>query len=324
MPLPASKTAPVNPEQINAIHAEYREALCGAAPGLRERLDHGTMLPISGLMAVADRYRAVILDAFGVLYSAGAAVPGATETITELRRAGLALRVLTNNASHSPQQLAQRFAQLGFDLQPEEIITSGGAVYSAAGLAILGDDPYLYLGRPDSVTHYAPHATERMVNHPESTLPWSQAATILICSDSAFYGTDLQPRLEALLSTRSRPLIVANPDLVSPSSKGGLKRVAGMTAHLLHQHYGGELIYLGKPFAPVFQQCLESLPGIEPQQMLMVGDTIETDILGSIHMGMESCLVHQGIHADRSLEALETLCRSQGIHPNWVTTTIRS
>ncbi|MEG3639604.1 HAD-IIA family hydrolase [Magnetococcus sp. PR-3] len=280
------------------------------------------MTYVAGLNSLTEHYRAVFLDAFGVLYSAGKAVEGTAKLLKQLRESGLLLRVLTNNASLSSQQLADKFLKLGFDISAEEIITSGQAIFSDAGQQALGDQPYLFMGRSASVEHYAPNAAEKMVNYPGRQTAFSQAEALLICSDSEFYGTPLQTQIEAELAQRPRPIILANPDLITPAGTCGLEMVAGMTAHMLVEQYGGSLLCLGKPFPPIYQMAIDSLPTIPRNKILMVGDTLETDILGGCHMGLDTCLVHHGIYHSLSHDELVAMCQRQGIHPSWIVPTI--
>src|SRR5687767_892747 len=75
---------------------------------------------------------AYLFDLDGTLYSGGAAIPGAAETLRRLRGAGIPYRLVTNTTSRSRSALVQRLAGYGFEVAPEEIFT---AILAAGELA---------------------------------------------------------------------------------------------------------------------------------------------------------------------------------------------
>ncbi|WP_052472090.1 HAD hydrolase-like protein [Marinobacter similis] len=133
------------------------------------------------------------------------------------------------------------------------------------------------------------------------------------------WNETLQHRLTNSLTRRPRPVKVANPDLVAP--RGDLLTLEpGYFSHLAATATGASLEFFGKPFATAFEAALARLPGIAPARVLMVGDTLHTDILGGQAAGMSTLLV-TGHGALKGMDIQECIRRS-GIYPDFMTTSI--
>ena len=66
----------------------------------------------------------ILLDVDGVLHVSGEPIPGAVDAITELRRAGHALRYVTNNSTRPRSGLAAELREMGFELDDDELQTT--------------------------------------------------------------------------------------------------------------------------------------------------------------------------------------------------------
>jgi ribonucleotide monophosphatase NagD (HAD superfamily) len=95
---------------------------------------------------------------------------------------------------------------------------------------------------------------------------------------------------QALLDT-PRAVIIANPDLVAPREYG-LSLDPGYYGHALADVTGRMPVFLGKPFAPVFERVEAMLsPTQDRSRIVMVGDTLHTDILGGAAKGWRTALI---------------------------------
>jgi len=100
-----------------------------------------------------------------------------------------------------------------------------------------------------------------------------------------------QSLLEATLLRNPRPVLVGNPDLVAPR-EGGLSLEPGWFAHQLAERTGTVPVFLGKPFPEIFDLAVARHPQtVDPARVLMVGDTLHTDILGGLQAGFATALV---------------------------------
>src|SRR5262249_29906565 len=99
--------------------------------------------------------------------------------------------------------------------------------------------------------------------------------------------------LRASLARKTRPLVVGNPDIVSP----GLETMDGAPGYYappFAEALGISPIFLGKPFGPIYRRIAARHPDIAPERVLCVGDTLQTDILGGRSAGYRTLLIEDG------------------------------
>jgi glycerol 3-phosphatase-2 len=269
----------------------------GLAAGLREILAQGL-------------HDAVILDAWGVLNLGDAPIPAAREAFAALRASGLAVRVLSNDAGSDPEQSSARHTRRGFAVAPEEIVF--GLDLLAPTLAELGiapEDCVLVSPRP------APRAA---ITAPMLDLydPRAMDASAIAFLSTVGYTLATEARLRRLLRHRQRPVLVCNPDIVSPEPEG-IAIEPGYYAHRLAAELGCTPTFLGKPFPGVYAAVMRTLPGVSPERVLCVGDTPHTDILGGAVAGMDTLLVESGFLRGRDGAEISALCAEAGLAPTW-------
>jgi glycerol 3-phosphatase-2 len=123
-----------------------------------------------------------------------------------------------------------------------------------------------------------------------------------------------QQLLEASLARRPRPLVVANPDIVSPEP-GRLNAEPGYYAHRLAAATALRPIFCGKPFPAIYEAMRARHRQIPPQRVLCVGDTLHTDILGGRVAGHRTLLIEDGFCRGVDGAALAAEC---GIWPDFI------
>lgn len=265
------------------------------------------------LADTAQHFDAYILDAFGVMNRGEEAIAGAVDRLQELRGMGKRLIVLTNAASYTRVQLLAKYHRLGFGFTADEVVSSrdvalaslpvleSGAPWAAAALAEddFSDSPF-----PLHNLHLDPSLYERAGGFLLlSSQNWSDADTI---------------RLRDALRQNSRPLVVANPDLVAPRVDG-LSLEPGTIAHEIADQLGTQPLFFGKPYNNAFDVALARLAGIPKSRIAMVGDTLHTDVLGGAAAGIGTILItRHGLF--RGLE-VDPFIQTSGICPNWVVET---
>lgn len=283
-------------DRYEAIRARLPSADTWPRPETRE---------IGSLGDIVEHGDAFVFDAYGVLNVGDRAIPGASERMDELRRAGRRIRILSNAASYSHAGAVAKFDKLGIRVERDEIITSRSAALIhlddrlwgciAAEDDELSDLPSHAYGLRDDVSDY--DRAEGFVFL--STESWSQ---------------ERQACLEQSLIARPRPLVVANADLVAPR-EAGFSLEPGHFGHLLADRGILGIRFFGKPFPEAFEMVEASLPGIAPSRIVMCGDTLHTDILGAEARGWRTVLVEQdGLFSGR--DAM-TFCRAAEILPDW-------
>lgn len=303
-------------EALTNRYARYRTMLCETVPKLDDILRQGAMLRTS-FSELSQQFDVLLLDAFGVLNIGNQPISGSPEAIMHLKKRQQPFLIVSNNASQSPEGMRYRLGKMGFELDLTDIFSSGMAIESFIAASLYQNSPYFLVGSQDSAAVYAPNAARLMVNHPATIRKLDEAEYVLMCSNRDYYGGEQEHLLTQLLQNKRIPLLLANPDLATPELNGGLEAVAGFTAMDLADQFQTPLIGIGKPFLPIFQEVKKRFPKISPDRFLMVGDTLDTDILGAKAMGFASCLTLSGACAGWEAN-LETLCNERGICPDYV------
>ncbi|ABK42973.1 Haloacid dehalogenase domain protein hydrolase [Magnetococcus marinus MC-1] len=296
--------------QLRRLYRSYGRWLSPSCGGLGKRPLESTF------MGVVEPFSTLFFDAYGVLYGGSVEPAGVAQAMALLRRQDKCIRLLSNNGHESVPVIVSKLAAVGLFFEPHEIITSGMVVASYLARGGLRGAPYLLIGSEQSRQAYAPEPMRLERPPGDARLGLEPPRVLLVCSDSAYWGTPYQAHVESILAVHPLPMLVANPDLVVPLPEGGWLPVAGHAALTLNQRYGAAFIGLGKPFRPVFERAMASVPGVKADEILMIGDTPETDILGANGMGIKSCLVGSGILAKMDLTWYD-YCVQQGIMPDF-------
>ncbi len=230
------------------------------------------------LNALIEKYEAFFFDAFGTFYCRGETLyPGALEMYQKVRASGKPMRLVTNAASSAIPQFVESLNRMNIPFEESEIISSGGLFADfAKGKGIR---EAFYIGRPGGIGFLK----EGGVSVSESPLE----NTVIISSVA-----ENQKHLDRAKEILSRPdakLIVLNPDAWAPRMQGPREGVSGCEAHKLFLEQHPETFYLGKPFLPIFEKALKSLPGMP--KTIMIGDTLATDIGGALNAGIDAALL---------------------------------
>lgn len=267
--------------------------------------------------ALIDRYEAIFLDAYGVLVNRDGPLPGAVALIDRLNQLDKPYFLVSNTAAHLPQTAAIRYQGFGFDLAAERILTAGLLIkpyFASQGLLGLRCG---VLGPEDSF-HYVEQAGAKAVTALEDF-------DVLLIGDQVGFpfleGVDaaLSQLMEKIDAGLSVPLILPNPDLIFPKSKGyGI--TSGMVALLieaaLRQRYpnraGISFVHLGKPKPGLFELAMDKA---HTRNALMIGDQIDTDIKGAVGVGLDSALVAGGVAGTEITGAIQPTYRLESLNP---------
>jgi len=269
-----------------------------------------TTVQIDSLLDIADQADVFVFDAYGVLNVGEGPIAGAAARIEQLREFGKQVFVLSNSASYTRVAMQARFAGLGFAFQPDEIISSRDAALDHAA-------NYSQIKRWGVI---AP------AHHKASDLPFDsitlgddvddyRAVDGFLFLAAALWTNGRQNLLGQALLDTPRPVIIANPDLVAPREYG-LSLDPGYFGHALADATGRMPVFLGKPFAPVFQRIETALPVAQDRaRIVMVGDTLHTDVLGASARGWRTALVtDHGLFAGKDVAPF---IKASGIRPDW-------
>ncbi|MGW4213919.1 HAD-IIA family hydrolase [Lentzea sp. NPDC004789] len=240
---------------------------------------------------LVDRYDALLIDLDGTVYRGKEVVPGAAEEIAKARAKGLGIRFVTNNASRSPQAVADHLVELGFDTSIDEVSTS-----AQAGAAMLAER----LPKRTTVLVLGTKALEAEVLK-RGLIPTNEAEGATAVLQGLSMDLGWRELAEAAVAIRNGALWVAcNVDATLPTERGLLPGNGSLVA-ALRTATGQEPLVAGKPATPLLQQAAKELQANRP---LVIGDRLDTDILGAVNAGMDSLLVLTGVSTAEEAQAL--------------------
>lgn len=276
------------------------------------------MLKIDNFKSIVDKYEVIFFDAFGVLKNYKGLIPGIENTFDYIRSQNKEYYIVTNDASRSPDQLAESYHQLGLTaVTANRIISSGMLAKEYLDLKV-DDGIVAYLGTGNSA-HYIDSSDLH-------TLPISEidhtniekVSALVFLDDEGFdWSSDLN-KVVNLLRRRTIPAIVANTDYAYPVNKHEVAIAIGGIAKMVEEIVGREFIRFGKPDSQMFMfayDLIRQRRQISKKQIVMVGDTLYTDILGANKFGMDTVLVFSG---NTLPESAEISMKTTGIVPTYI------
>ncbi len=244
------------------------------------------------------RYSKFIFDLDGTLYRGRSALPPAVKVINTLR-IWADLLFLSNNGGQTAQSLTQRLHGLGFTVVETDVISS--VTLAVARISALQKQASVFVINSGELAYALEAARHRVVS--------AQEAEFLVVGVDLDFSYDKLD--QGLLALRNGARFVAmNADPVYPT-KAGLLPAAGAFGGAF-RGMGYEPDYLcGKPDEEATKKAL-TLRGMEiGPDCLVVGDHLETDILGAQNIGVDSALVLTGVSKQEEIA-------KKGIAPTYV------
>lgn len=274
-------------------------------------------MELNNFKEVIDRYKVIFFDSFGVLKTHNMLIPGIEKTFEYLKESGKEFYVLTNDASRSPEQLADAFIRLGLGISPTSIISSGMLARDYL-VNKTAKGTIAYLGTQASA-HYLEQLGMQTISIRDLHLSNAdEIGAVVFMDDEGFdWNTDLTKTVN-LLRKRNIPVIVANTDHTYPVSQGEVAIAIGAVAKMVENIVGKYFLRFGKPDAQMFifaHEHINNFRVAQKHEILMVGDTLNTDILGGNKYGLDTVLVLTG---NTQAENAEVRIRSTGIIPTYI------
>ncbi|WP_420415547.1 HAD-IIA family hydrolase [Roseibium sp.] len=282
-----------------------------ARPRLPEAQERGLATRCCNLDDIADQFDVFLLDAFGVLNIGEHAIPGVPERVAGLQAKGKRIFVVTNAAGYSNATLLAKYARLGYDFAPENVISSRMTLLHA-----LTSEPKRHWGAMLSKAAGLTDLENIDLTRLEEDRSAYAKAEGFLCLGAAEWTEERQALLEEALLEHPRPVLVANPDIVAPR-ENGFSTEPGSYAHRLADKTGVAPRFYGKPFANIYDLVFERLGGDgDRSRVVMVGDSLHTDILGAQTAGVSSALISSyGFFAGTPVSGL---IAQSGIRPDYI------
>src|SRR5215204_936463 len=242
--------------------------------------------------------KAWIFDMDGVLYRGAEVLPGVKELLDALILRERPVMLATNNSMSTPEAYGRKLAAMGLDIPASAVITSALATRDyllqrlpeGAGIFVIGMPALreqLFEGTPFHPVQYGEE----------------QPAAVVIGLDLEFTYAKLKAAHEAI--QRGALFIATNADTTLPT-EAGLVPGAGSIVAALAAATGQRPIVIGKPETPMLETAMTRM-GAPPEETVMLGDRLDTDILAGERAGMSTVLVLTGVSTREDLATAEAL-----------------
>ncbi|MBB3397850.1 MULTISPECIES: TIGR01459 family HAD-type hydrolase [unclassified Rhizobium] len=238
------------------------------------------------IKAIAQSFRGVVLDIFGVIHDGATLYEPVHEALTRMRAAGMRICLLSNSPRRAAA-VASRLLNMGLgpDLY-QGLITSGEMARAALGGSgrtsrAPGGRRYWHAGPPDLADLLDGLALERVAEIKEAD--FILATGNMEESDSLLQ----QARQQGL------PMVCANPDLEVMLAEQRIRCAGSLAAR--YEAIGGRVIRFGKPEPFAYESALRVLD-LPATAVIAIGDSLATDISGANRAGIRSALVMTGVH----------------------------
>jgi HAD superfamily hydrolase (TIGR01459 family) len=245
------------------------------------------------MSALALRYDGFILDQWGVLHDGTRPYAGAAECLQRLRAAGKRIVVLSNSGKREAENL-RVMAGMGFDVSLFERCICAGEEARMA-LKARADPFHSALGRRCfAFTRSGDRAVIEGIGLEFVDRVEDADFLAVLGIDSpqrslADYDTELAAGVR-----RALPMVCANPDIARLTPDGLIDAQGVLAAR--YEALGGRVFYHGKPYPAIYRSCLAAL-ACSPERVLMVGDSVDHDVLGARRAGLAAALIPGGVHA---------------------------
>ncbi|MFN8444491.1 MAG: HAD-IIA family hydrolase [Caldilineaceae bacterium] len=248
--------------------------------------------------SVLRSVRGVLFDMDGVVYVGNRPLPGVQTMLDALEEKGYRWLFVTNNASLTAEQFAEKVAKMGIRATPDHILGSADATASWLAEQVREHgwpQGKVIMNGMEGLRTALVEAGFELTGDPfEATYAVSGANFNLVFKDLA----DL-----TLAIRNGARFIGTNPDVTFPTERGQIPGSGSILA-LLSAASGVQPTVIGKPNAGMFEIAMHRL-GLQPQETLMIGDRYDTDIAGAIKLGLVTVGVLTGISSRAEFESAE-------------------
>lgn len=239
--------------------------------------------------------RLVIFDLDGVIYRGEEPMPYAAETVQRLRAEGKLVRFLTNNSALTREAYVRRLTQMGIPCEEEDFMTSAYATalylqsQGAAGKRV-------FIVGEEGIHEELQRIGMRVVEDPEQ-----EGADYVVAGIDRRFTYDKLRRAHYAI-WHGACFIATNRDATYPAAGGRIVPGGGAIVAAIATCTGVEPLVIGKPNTYSMEMLLQRC-GVSPQEGVLVGDRLDTDVLVGKRAGLHTVLVLTGVTDEQALRA---------------------
>jgi len=222
-----------------------------------------------------------LIDMDGVLYRGVDLLPGAAEFVSELRTRDIPFRFLTNNSQRARRDVVAKLVRMGIEIEEEHVFTS--AIATARFLA---------MQKPDGTAFVIGEGGLLTALHQNGYAIVDTDPDYVVVGEGRTFNLEMVEAAVKMIQ-RGAKLIATNMDPNCPTTNGGIRPGCGAMVAMLETATGVKAFSVGKP-SPVMMRAARKELGLSTDETIMIGDTMETDILGGVQLGFHTVLVLSG------------------------------
>ncbi len=228
-----------------------------------------------------------ISDMDGVIYHGNKLLPGAAEFLDWLEANDKEYIFLTNSSERSPRELQEKLGRMGLSVGEEHFYTSALATASFLSSQAPGGSAYV-IGEAGLVGALYNHGFSMNDVNPD----------YVVVGETSSYSYD--KILHAIkLVRQGAKLIGTNPDLTGPI-EGGIAPATRALIAPIELSTGKEAYFVGKPNPLMMREAMKQL-GTKPEDTVIIGDRMDTDIVAGIESEIETVLVLSGVTDEHTM-----------------------
>ncbi|MBS1825804.1 MAG: HAD family hydrolase [Acidobacteria bacterium] len=228
-----------------------------------------------------------LIDMDGVIYRGSEAIPGAAEFIRYLQESGLPYLFLTNNSAFTPLDVVVKLRKFGIDTTPEHVCTAAEATAA-----------FVHKQRPNGTAFVIGEGGMLAALHDIGYAISRDKPDYVIIGEGRVLNFEMAEQAHRCIAAGAH-LISTNSDTWCPTDNGPRPGCGAIVA-LLESATGKKAYHVGKP-NPFMMRMARKRIGLATDEVIMIGDTMETDIRGATDLGYRSILVLTGSTTRESL-----------------------
>jgi 4-nitrophenyl phosphatase len=239
--------------------------------------------------------KALILDMDGVLWRSETPIGDLPAIFARIHERGLKVVMATNNATKTVDEFLAKFAKFNVTLEPWQIISSALATADVLAKDFPDSGSVFILGENGIQRALEERGFEPIIDPEDKTTP------VAVVGSIDHYFSYQKLRRAALHIRAGVPFYGTNPDKTFPTPQGQVPG-AGSILAAIEAATSVRPIIIGKPQPAMMLMALERL-GTQPEETLVVGDRLETDIAAGQAAGCKTAMVLSGVSTKEQAEA---------------------
>jgi len=225
--------------------------------------------------------KAFFIDMDGVINKGFTLIPGAKEFVEKLKKGRYRFLFLTNNSYFTPGELRRKLFDMGIEVEVDNFYTSAMATASFIKYQKPGASAYV-IGGKGLKTELESAGIKLTSSNPD----------YVVVGETEEY--DYSRITEAtLLIEEGAKFLATNPDITGPTPRGPVPACGALVAPI-ERVTGVRAYFLGKP-NPIMMYWARKKLKVHTRNSFMIGDRMDTDIVGGLEAGMTCCLVLSGV-----------------------------